>query len=734
MIDRLTGCTDWSRTLAPCEPEWLLTPCERGALEACGDWFAAMFMSGEGLPAAVRHARAIEAHLLNVPLPAHGGGAIYPMSRGFWNSPASSEGPSPALDLSAFYVALDISAPAGEAEALRRSASAADEAARSAYAKLAAFCRTYPRGGGWTHSILHYDRLLAEGLAGYRVRLDAAPGGSPGAETLRQALSIVLEAVAQLGVRCAEQVEAHAAPDEAARLRRERLATALRSVGEGPPEGFADALAVTAFLFAVDGCDDLGRFDQFMRPFYECDQALGRITRDEARSMVADLWRLVDNTNGWNVALGGSTRDGREASSDFTRICLEAARGSRRPNLALRLRRDSPDETWEAALDLIVSGGGLPALYGEENYLAALRSAHLNLPEDDLRDLAFGGCTETMIHGRSCVGSLDADINVLKTLEGSLRARLEGCPDFEALLTGFEEDARQAIRSITDAVNRNHAVRAEYHPQLLRTLFIDDCLDRLRGYYDGGARWNWSVINVVGLSNAIDSLSSVRRTVFEERSVGAAELLEALATDFEGRGDLRARLARAPKFGNDDPEVNALAARLSGLIYREFQCYAPWRGGRFLCGTLMFVTYGWFGKPVGATPDGRLAGDPVADSAGPVQGRDRRGPTAALSSAAALDQGAAPGTLVVNLRLAADCFRTPEGRRQVRGLVEGYFAQGGLQLQINVVDQALLRDACEHPERYGDLVVRMGGYSEYWSRLDDELRRTLLQRTEHETG
>lgn len=734
MIDGSTGCTDWSRTFAPGEGEWSLTTEERAALEARGDWFAAGFMSGEGLPVALRHARGIEAHLLNVPLPAHGGGAVYPMARGFWNGPAADEGPSPALELSAFYVALDICTPPAEAEALRRAEAEPDPAARTAYAKLAALCRTYPRGGGWTHSILHYDRLLAEGLARYRTRLAAAPGGSAGAETLRRALSVVLEAVARLGVRCAGQVEAFDAPDEAARLRRDRLAAALRSVGGAPPEGFADALAVTAFLFAVDGCDDLGRFDQFIRPFYDRDLALGHVTRDDAREMVADLWRLVDNTNGWNVALGGSTRDGREASSDFTRICIEAARGRRRPNLALRLRRDTPDETWDAALDLIASGGGLPALYGEENYLAALRAARLNLPEEDLRDLAFGGCTETMIHGRSCVGSLDADLNVLATLEWCLLSRLAGCSSFEALLAGFEEDARQSIRTITEAVNRNQAVRAEYHPQLLRTLFIDDCLDRLRAYYDGGARWNWSVVNVVGLSNAIDSLAAVQWAVFEERSVSVAAMLTALATDFEGHRGLRAHLGLSPKFGNDDPEVNELATRLSKFIYREFQRYSPWRGGRFLCGTLMFVTYGWFGKPVGATPDGRLAGDPVADSAGPVPGRDRRGPTAALSSAASLDQGAAPGTLVVNLRLAADCFRTPEGRRQVRALVEGYFAQGGLQLQINVVDQALLRDACVHPERYGDLIVRMGGYSEYWSRLDDELRRTLLQRTEHETG
>jgi formate C-acetyltransferase len=148
----------------------------------------------------------------------------------------------------------------------------------------------------------------------------------------------------------------------------------------------------------------------------------------------------------------------------------------------------------------------------------------------------------------------------------------------------------------------------------------------------------------------------------------------------------------------------------------------------------MFTTYAAAGAPVGALPDGRRAGAPLADSAGPYQGRDRKGPTAMLRSAAALQPVLAPGTLVVNMRLSRDFFSTAEDRGKLRDLIRGYFGLGGMQLQVNVVDQAVLRDAIEHPERHGDLIVRIGGYSEYFNRLGKDLQLTILERTEHQSA
>jgi len=440
----------------------------------------------------------------------------------------------------------------------------------------------------------------------------------------------------------------------------------------------------------------------------------------------------VDDCNGCHVALGCTARDGRQAGNALTLVCLEAARGRRRPNLALRLRRDTPESVWDAALDLIATGNGLPALYCEENYLHAIDQAHLNLPDEEKHDFAFGGCTELMVHGCSNVGSLDADFNVLQILEESLHRHLPACASFEDFFRTFCADLCTGIADLTTHVNRSQEVRATWHPQIIRTLLIDDCIDRGRNYQNGGARWNWSIINIVGLSNTIDALAAVRQVVFEERCASAETLLAALRVNYAGYEDLRGRLAQCPKFGNDVPAVDALAHRLSGIVFHEFKRYAPWRGGRFLPATLMFVTYGWFGEPVGATPDGRRAGTPVSDSAGAVQGRDRCGPTAMLRSVAGLQQEHAPGTLVVNIRLAKSLFATTAGREQVKSLIRTYFALGGMQLQVNVIDQQVLRHAIAHPECHGDLIVRVGGYSEYFNRLDDALKHSLLERTEHQ--
>jgi formate C-acetyltransferase len=260
---------------------------------------------------------------------------------------------------------------------------------------------------------------------------------------------------------------------------------------------------------------------------------------------------------------------------------------------------------------------------------------------------------------------------------------------------------------------------------------MDDCVDRSIEYAAGGARYNWSVINVVGLANVIDSLAAVREVVFEKQECSAEELLAALDASFEGHEALRQRLERCPRFGNGDGRADDLAQRVSAHVFARLLERTPWRGGRFLGSCLMFVTYADFGKPVKATPDGRRAGEPVADSAGAYQGRDVSGPTALLRSAAMLDQIHAPGTLIVNIRVAKEHFATPHARENLKALIRGYFDLGGMQLQIAVLDQATLRDALDHPERHGDLIIRVGGYSEYWKNLTPEIRRTVLQRTEH---
>lgn len=705
--------------------EYLLNEAESRIIESADEYFLAGFLSGTDLSIPERHASAIANYLRHCPLRPYQGELLYPANGSIWNF-------AQPLTCWHHYVAMDIVINAAVAEEHLRQASTEDE--RLAWEKAARFCRNYPRGGGWTHSIINFGRLLAEGLDAYaeRIQRNLAVATRADQQELYRALLVVVEAIDVYRERVAAYLAGLTFTDPAQEHNRQRLAAAYASrLPFHPAQGFYEAMVATTFLYAIDGSDDLGRFDQFMWPYYREDIAAGKITRTEARELIATLWSYVDACDGWNTTLAGSTTAGQESSNDLTILCLEAAHGRRRPNLAIRLREDTPDEVWDAVIDTLATGSGLPALYSEENYLRAIDRAQLNLPDADARNYAFGGCTELMIHGCSNVGSLDGDFSVIKALDNCLPRLLPSCATFAELMSTFKQELRAGIAELTERINAYQETRAAFHPQLIRTLFIDDCIDRGKNYQNGGARYNWSIINIVGLSNTIDALAAVSKAVYKDGQFSTEELLAALHADFAGFEEIQRYLQQCPRFGNDDPTVDTLAHDLSDFIYREFKRYAPWRGGRYLCGTLMFTTYGWFGHPVGATPDGRQAGTPVADSAGPVQGRDRSGPTAMLRSVTALQQQDAPGTLVVNIRLARELFTTPAGRQQLKALIRSYFHLGGMQLQVNVVDQVVLRDAIAHPERHGDLIVRVGGYSEYFNALEEKVKIAMLERTEH---
>ena len=702
-------------------------------LDAMGEWFAAGFLSRPDAGPIPRMGAALRRTLENTPLPEYTGRRLYPHGAPIWGNGAC---------VCFHYVQFGYSRPGYEQK--RRAAQTDEE--RAALDAVDTVLKGYPMAAGYTHSIPHYGRILREGLDSYRDRIEAGlatarrRGDTPRAE-LYEALLDVLAGVDAFRRRSIEKIrtaDLTARTDgqqpagqsavcnlQSAIANRQALLAALEHVPFQPARTFTEAMIAENFLFYLDGCDDLGRFDQDLWPCYQAS----RPADAEALGFIGEMWENIDNTGSWNVALGGTTRDGEPAYNDLTRLAVRAGKGRRRPNLALRLRRDAPEWIWDEALETISGGTGIPALYCEENYLAALTEAHLNLPQEDMHEFAFGGCTETMIHGRSNVGSLDDNLNLPEVFERAVHTELATSPDFECFVERTFLHIADEIRKIADRVCRNQEIRAKHQPQLIRTLLIDDCIENGREYSAGGARYNWSVINVGGLGNLIDSLVAIRELVYQRGEVDRAHLLQLLKEDWSDEEMLRRRIGQLPRYGQGDPSVDALARRVSEFVFREFLRYAPYRGGKFLASCLMFVTYATEGARVGATPDGRRAGEPIADSAGPVQGRDTRGPTAALHSTASLDMIHAPGTLVVNTRFSKKLFAD---REKVKALVRGYFALGGLQLQINVVDQSVLRDALEHPERHGDLVIRMGGYSEYWNNLSRALQESVLERVEHE--
>jgi formate C-acetyltransferase len=591
-------------------------------------------------------------------------------------------------------------------------------------------------GRGYTHSIPNYGRVLRDGLSEYsnRIKSNLALVNQRG-DTDRVDFYIslldVLDGVRMWHNRIIELLRNTRTDKYFTEVRRNRLISAYERVPFQPARSFFEAVVAYNFVYYMDDCDNPGRVDQELFPYYQRDLAYGETNNNEAISLIRCLWENCDANSGWSAGIGGTAPDGKAAYNELTAVCLKAAHKIRRPNLQLHVRKDMPQPIWDAALDTIDSGCGIPALYNEEEYLHSLCDVHLGIRKEDLGWHNGGGCTETMIHGRSNVGSLDAGINLPLILVDTLRDHMSSVESLDELVSEYKRDISEIVAEITRDVSTDQEVKAQLRPQPMRSLLIDDCIDNGVEFNAGGARYNWSVINVAGLANVIDSLAAIGEIVFEKKEKTGDELMEILQKNFEGTENFRKRLEICPRFGNDNPIADEIAEDVAGFVFREFLRYAPWRGGKFLASCLMFVTYAQAGEPVGATPDGRLFGAPLADSAGPVQGRDRNGPTAMLKSVASIPHHLAPGTLVVNARFTKDFFATQEGRAKLQHLIRTYFDMGGMQIQINVVDQEVLKDAIEHPENHQDLIVRVGGYSEYFNRLSPALKQTIFERTEH---
>jgi len=704
-------------------------------LVAQGEYLAAGFMECPSAPPLTRMARGLRRQLEQARLPVWAGEALYPAGAFSWYQQGS------AISFS-YSHSLVVNRSDLQSRACQGSAPT-----RTVYAALLDHLGDYPQvgasidadirlgGANYTHSILNYGRVVRDGLSAYEERVarylsNARNRGLQGRVAFYEAMRDILLGIRAAHERCLAALSSRPPDDPSLYIVWERLVQALARAPWQPARDFYEGLVAVNFLYYLDGTDNLGRFDQDLGALYETDLAAGRLSHEEGVRLVGQMWANVDANNGWNVAIGGSAIEGENLANHLTLACIEASRGRRRPSLALRLAANTPDAVLDAALDTIGAGSGVPALYNESLYYEAIRQAHLNVAPADMDKFAFGGCTELMVHGCSNVGSLDGGINLPLALSQTLRAHLAKACDFEALWAAFAEDVRAAIARLTRQVSEAQELHARYQPQPIRTLLVDDCLDAGVEYNAGGARYNWSIINVGGLGNVADSLAAIREVVFDKKEITGAQLEQALEDNYVGHEALRQRLQRCPRYGNDDAAADELAQRTARLVFGELRRYAPWRGGRFLPSCLMFVTYAEAGEAVMATPDGRLAGEPIADSIGAVAGRDRRGPTALIRSVASLPQRLAPGTLVTNFRFAPAMF-VGENRDRLKDLIRSYFALGGLQMQITVVDQETLRRAIADPEQYGDLIVRIGGYSEYWRNLSPALRETVLERTEY---
>jgi pyruvate formate-lyase/glycerol dehydratase family glycyl radical enzyme len=610
------------------------------------------------------------------------------------------------------------------------------------------------------HMVIDYAKILRVGIPGLRREIEDAMSACDDPEKVPfyQSLLLYCDNMSDLCRRYAEKAKdmqsvEHAASlfsEEVSQSRRDELseiAEICESVSMRPPNSFREALQLFWFTFLLDGNDDPGRFDQFMYPFYRDDLAKGAITREFARELLEDLWYKMEQVRAWSLVLAGQTPDGEDASNDLTHLCLEVTADLRitNPAVALRLFSGSPRHLWRMGMRCVARGGGMPSLVNDDAVIRALVES--GVPLRDARDYAMGGCIEFQISGKSNFGGEDGHINLAKCLElalndgrctltGEMIGMQTGDPStfktFDDVFDAYKQQVESAVDKIITQCNVGQEIKSKQGAKLFRSLLIDDCIARGKDCEGGGAMYGNGQILTNGIVVVADSLAAIKTLVFEEKSVSMSQLLQALKDNWQGHESLRQRiLHRVPQYGNDDERVDNLAREISEHIWHLLKQRRTYRGGRYTGLVVYFNRQLYFGRQTGATPDGRFSGDVLEDSMGPWPGRDTHGPTAMFRSVSRIAQELAAGGVILNLKLPPSCLDSDEGIEKSIDLIRSYFALGGQQVQVTVANADDLKAAVREPEKWRHLIVRVGGYSDYFVTLDPKLQESIIQRTEY---
>jgi len=623
-------------------------------------------------------------------------------------------------------------------------------------------------------------KIYRKGMRGFQADIDEAIAAldfvaDPRAYERReqlQAMRIACEAVIVYAERHAERAEelATACEDPRRRAELERIAEVNRRVPAEPPRDFHEALQAywwchLAVVTELNGWDAFnpGHLDQHLWPFYQAEAGAGSLDRDGARELLECFFIKFNNhpappkvgvtaaesgtyTDFANINLGGLLADGSDGSNEVSYLLLEIIDEMHllQPSSNVQISRKTPERFLRSALRVIRNGYGFPSVFNTDSVVE--EQLRMGKTLEDAREGGCSGCVEVGAFGKEAY-ILTGYFNLPKVLElalndgfdertgkqlGPRTGRAEELQGFEALFAAFREQLHHFLQIKIGGNQLIERIYAEHMPAPFLSVIIDDCIEQGLDYNAGGARYNNSFIQAVGIGTISDSLAALRE-VFEQRgNVGVAELHRALGRDYDGDEALRLRLRnKMPKYGTDDDRADELMLRVFEALFEEIDGVPNTKGGHYRVEMLPTTCHIYFGEVLGATPDGRRAGTPVSEGISPVQGVDRFGPTAVLKSAGKMDHVRTGGTLL-NLKFTPSLLEGEQGIDQLRHLVRSYFKMDGHHVQFNVVRADLLREAKRDPESHRDLIVRVAGYSDYFCDLSEALQDEIIARTEHE--
>ncbi|HEY76742.1 MAG TPA: glycyl radical protein [Thermoflexia bacterium] len=617
---------------------------------------------------------------------------------------------------------------------------------------------------------LDFRREIEESLA----RLDYLndPEAYDKQEELK-AMRICVDALIRFAERHAEKAEelARQEQDPQRRAELERIAEVCRHVPAHPPRDFWEAiqyywfvhLGVTTELNTWDAFSP-GRLDQHLYPFYKKGLKEGTLTREQAEELLQCLWIKFNNqpappkvgvtaaesstyTDFAQINLGGLWPDGTDGVNEVTYLILDVVEEMRllQPSASIQVSKKNPDRFIKRAARIIRTGFGQPSVFNADLIVQELIRQGKSI--EDARCGGSSGCVEVGAFGKESY-ILTGYFNMPKVLEITLnngvdprtgkRIGLEtGDPttftSFEELFEAYRQQLRYFIDIKIRGNNVIERLYARYLPAPFLSILIDDCIARGKDYHDGGARYNTTYIQGVGLGTMADALTAIKYHVFDRGTLTMAELLEALRADFAGPYERMRQmlLNRTPRYGNDDDYADEVMRAVFEAYFEAIDGRPNTKGGFYRINLLPTTVHVYFGSVVGATPDGRRAWTPLSEGVSPVQGADRNGPTAVVRSVAKMDHVRTGGTLL-NMKFTPQVLRTDGDLDKLVQLIRTYFRLDGHHIQFNVVDAATLRAAQRNPEQYRDLIVRVAGYSDYFCDLTKALQDEIIARTEHE--
>jgi len=583
---------------------------------------------------------------------------------------------------------------------------------------------------------------------------------------------IVAEAIIMYADRHAEKLEELALKEVVASRKSEllQMASICRHVPGHKPRNFHEALQYYWFVHVgviteLNPWDSFnpGRLDQHLYPFYKQEIKDGSLTREQAIEILQSFWIKFNNhpappkvgvtalesntyTDFALINLGGVHPDGSDAVNDLSYLLLDVIEEMRllQPSSMVQLSKKNPDRFIQRAVKITKTGFGQPSIFNTDAIVQELVGQGKSI--EDARNGGASGCVESGAFGTEAY-FLTGYFNLAKILEITLNNGFDPRTQKQiGLKTGDPKNYR-TFQDLMDAykLQENHfadikikanniieKLFAENLPVPFLSLIIDDCIAKGKDYNAGGARYNTSYIQGVGLGSLTDSLTAIKYHVFEKKTTSMEDFLNALDNNFTGYEELRYKLIyETPKYGNDDDFADDQSKAIFEIFYNSINDRPTARGGSFRINLLPTTCHVYFGSVINAMPDGRKAGEPLSEGISPVQGADKHGPTGVIKSASKIDHIRTGGTLL-NQKFAPSFFNDDDSIVKISQLVRSYFRLDGHHIQFNVVSVDTLKDAQKHPEKYKDLIVRVAGYSDYFNDLGEDLQNEIIRRTEHD--